>query len=97
MGFWVDYETRYEIFKKTHKFRCLVSIELTRLNSWCIYTLDNRRPVLPFDYTGQGLVGNDYGEGGYAHKNYTKEDYDKNNYGFASWRLGCSSFYCKCF
>ena len=28
-----------------------------------IYTLDNRRPVLPFDYVGQGLADNEYMEG----------------------------------
>ena len=39
-----------------------------------IYTMNNRRPVLPFDYTGQGLAGNDYVEG----------DYDKNGYDFTS-------------
>ena len=38
-----------------------------------IYTLDNRRPVLPFDYAGRGLTSNDYVEGGY----------DENGYGFA--------------
>ena len=39
-----------------------------------IYTLDNRRLVLPFDCAGRGLTGNDYVEG----------DYDENGYGFAS-------------
>ena len=39
-----------------------------------MYTLDNRGPVLPFDYTGRGIAGNDYVEG----------DYDENGYGFAS-------------
>ena len=39
-----------------------------------MYTLDNRRPVLPFDYIGRGLVDNDYVEG----------DYDENGCGFAS-------------
>ena len=49
-----------------------------------MYTLDNRHPVLPFDYTGQGLTGDGYVEGGYTRKNYTGEDYDENGYGFAS-------------
>ena len=39
-----------------------------------MYTLDNRRAILPFYYTGRGLAGNDYVEG----------DYDENGYGFAS-------------
>ena len=39
-----------------------------------MYTLDNRRLVLPFDYAGRGLTGSDYVEG----------DYDENGYGFAS-------------
>ena len=43
-----------------------------------MYTLDNRRPVLPFNYAGRGLAGDDYME----------RDYDENGYGFASWRLG---------
>ena len=30
-----------------------------------MYTLDNRRPVLPFDYAGQGLTSNNYEEGDY--------------------------------
>ena len=49
-----------------------------------MYTLDNRRLVLPFDYAGRGLANNEYVEGAY----------DENSYGFASWRLGCSSLYC---
>ena len=49
-----------------------------------MYTLDNRCPVLPFDYASQGLVDNDYAEGGYAHEDYTGEDYDENDYDFAS-------------
>ena len=52
-----------------------------------IHTLDNRRPVLPFDYIGRGLADNEYVEGAY----------DENSYGFASWRLGCSSLCCKYF
>ena len=47
-----------------------------------IYTLDNQRPVLPFNYAGRGLVDNEYVEGAY----------DENCYGFASWRLGCSYY-----
>ena len=39
-----------------------------------IHTLDNRRPVLPFDYTGRELADNEYVEGAY----------DDNSYGFAS-------------
>ena len=39
-----------------------------------IHTLDNRCPVLPFDYAGRGLTDNEYVEGGY----------DQNSYGFAS-------------
>ena len=39
-----------------------------------MYTLDNRCPILPFDYAGRGIAGNDYVEG----------DYDENSYGFAS-------------
>ena len=39
-----------------------------------IHTLDNRRPVLPFDYVGRGLADNEYVEGAY----------DENSYGFAS-------------
>ena len=27
------------------------------------FTLDNRHPVLPFDYASQGLIGDDYVEG----------------------------------
>ena len=38
-----------------------------------MYTLDNRRPILPFDYTSR-LADTDYMEG----------DYDENGYGFAS-------------
>ena len=49
-----------------------------------MYTLDNRRLVLHFDYTGQGLVGDDYMEGGYACNNYFGEDYDENGYAFGS-------------
>ena len=49
-----------------------------------IHTLDNQRPVLPFDYVGQGLTDDNYVEG----------NYDENDYGFASWRLGCSSLCC---
>ena len=45
-----------------------------------IHTLDNQRPVLSFDYVGRGLADNEYVEG----------TYDKNGYGFASWRLGYS-------
>ena len=50
-----------------------------------IYTLDNRRPVLPFDYAGRGLAGSDYVEG----------DCYENGYGFASGKVGCSSLCCK--
>ena len=39
-----------------------------------MYTLDNRRPVLPFDYVGRGLTSDDFVEG----------DYDENGYSFAS-------------
>ena len=39
-----------------------------------IYSLDNRRLVLPFDYAGQEHTGGDYVEG----------DYNENGYGFAS-------------
>ena len=39
-----------------------------------LYTLNNQRPVLPFDYAGRGLIGNDYVEG----------DYDEDGYGFSS-------------
>ena len=39
-----------------------------------MYTLENRSPVHPFDYTGRGLVDDDYVEG----------DYDETGYGFAS-------------
>ena len=39
-----------------------------------MYTLDNQHPVLPFEYAGRGLAGNDYVEG----------DYDENGYNFAS-------------
>ena len=39
-----------------------------------MYTVDNRRPVLPFDYAGQGPTGDNYMEG----------DYDENGFGFAS-------------
>ena len=49
-----------------------------------MYTLDNRHPVLPFDYIGQGLANDDYIEEGYARVNYTGEDYDENDYSFAS-------------
>ena len=50
-----------------------------------MYTLDNWHPVLPYDYTGQGATG-DYMEWGY----------DENGFGFASWRLDCSSLCCTC-
>ena len=49
-----------------------------------MHNLDNRRPVLPFDYTGRGLTSDDYME----------EDYNENSYGFSSWRLGCRSLCC---
>ena len=49
-----------------------------------IHTLDNRCLILPFDYAGQELVGDNYGEGGYARENYTREDYNENGYGFAN-------------
>ena len=49
-----------------------------------IHTLDNRRPVLPFDYAGRGLTDDTYVEG----------TYDENGYDFASWRLGCSYLWC---
>ena len=39
-----------------------------------IHTLDNRRPVLPFAYTGQGFADDVYMEGAY----------DENGYDFAS-------------
>ena len=39
-----------------------------------MYTLDNRRPVLPFDHADRGLAGDDYVGG----------DYDENGYGFTS-------------
>ena len=52
-----------------------------------IHTLDNRRPVLPFDYAGQGL----------ADDAYVERAYNENGYGFANWRLGCSSLYYKYF
>ena len=39
-----------------------------------IHTLDNQRPVLPFDYAGRGL----------ADDAYVEEAYDENGYGFAS-------------
>ena len=39
-----------------------------------IHTLDNQRPVLPFDYPGRGFADNEYVEG----------TYDENGYGFAS-------------
>ena len=39
-----------------------------------MYTLDNRRPVISFDYAGRGLAGSDYVEG----------DYDENGYSFAN-------------
>ena len=39
-----------------------------------IHTLDNQRPVLPFDYAGRGLADDACVEG----------TYDENDYGFAS-------------
>ena len=39
-----------------------------------MYTLDNRHLVLPFNYVSRRLTGDDYVE----------EDYDGNDYGFAS-------------
>ena len=39
-----------------------------------IHTLDNRRPALPFDYAGRGLVDDEYLE----------EAYDGDGYGFAN-------------
>ena len=47
-----------------------------------IYTLDNRRPVLPFDYAGQGLAGDNYVEGGYAREDYIGEKYYEGYYSF---------------
>ena len=38
-----------------------------------IHTLDNRRPVLPFDNAGRGLTDNEYVE----------KVYDKDGYGFS--------------
>ena len=49
-----------------------------------MYTLENRCPVLPFDYACQRLAGDGYVERGYARKNYTGKDYDESDYGFAS-------------
>ena len=49
-----------------------------------IHTLDNWRPVLPFDYAGQGLTDDACVEGAY----------DEESYIFASWRLGCSYSWC---
>ena len=49
-----------------------------------IHTLDNQRPVLPFDYAGRGLADDVYVEG----------TYDENGYDFASWRLGSSYLWC---
>ena len=62
-----------------------------------MYTLDNRRPVLPFDYADQGLANDDYVEEGYVCENCTGEDYNENDYGFARVRLGFSSLCCKYF
>ena len=39
-----------------------------------IHTLDNRRPVLTFDYAGRGRADNEYVEGAY----------DENSYDFAN-------------
>ena len=39
-----------------------------------MYTLGNRRPVLPFNYASRGFVGDDYVGG----------DYDENSYGLAN-------------
>ena len=39
-----------------------------------IHTLDNRRPVLPFDYAGRELTDDVYVEGAY----------DEDGYGFAN-------------
>ena len=60
-----------------------------------MYTLDNWRPLLSFDYAGQGLMGDVCVEEGYVGGNYTMEDYNETGYGFASWRLGCNSLCCK--
>ena len=49
-----------------------------------IHTLDNQRPILPFDYAGRGLTDDAYIEG----------TYDENGYDFASWRLVCGSLCC---
>ena len=49
-----------------------------------IHTLDNRRPVLPFDYAGRGLTDDAYVEGAY----------DEDSYSFSNWRLGCSYSWC---
>ena len=80
----------------------MISDTLLVLNSFNLiadgmFTLDNRRLVLPFDYAGQGLVGDDYVWDGYAHDDFAGEDYYEDGYGFASWRLGCSFLCCKCF
>ena len=42
------------------------------------------RPVLPFDYVGQGLANDGYVEVGYTHDDYTGKDYYEDNYDFAS-------------
>ena len=57
----------------------MISYTLLVLNSVGLiadgmYTLENRRPVLPFDYAGRGLTSDDYME----------EDYNENSHGFSS-------------
>ena len=65
-------ETKYLInFMISNTWLVLNSLGLI---AYGMYTLDNRRPVLPFDYTGRGLTGSDYVEG----------DYDENGYNFFS-------------
>ena len=74
----------------------LLVLNSLRLIANGMYTLDNRRSVLLFDYAGQGLAGDDYVRNGYTRDNYAGEDSNENGYSFASWRLVCSSLGCKC-
>ena len=59
---------------KLHDLRYLVSIDSLGFIADGIHTLDNQRPVLPFDYAGRGLADDAYVEGAY----------DENDYSFAS-------------
>ena len=61
-------------YNKLRKLRYLVGLNSLSFIADSIYTLDNRRLVLPFDYAGRGLVGD----------KYVEEAYNEDGYRFAS-------------